>query len=86
MIRTAPAILATLKNVPVQGQCLPHEQLLTYLCERELLLVLDSFEHLTAGARLLAELIQRAPRLTLLVTSQTRLALQAEWRFAPCTG
>lgn len=76
----ATAILAAL-DVPVQAQRPPQEQLLAFLRERELLLVLDSFEHLAAGAGLLAELLQRAPRLTLLVTSQTRLALQAEWLF-----
>lgn len=76
----ALAILAAL-DVPVQGQRSPQEQLTGYLRDRELLLVLDSLEHLAAGAGLLAELLQRAPRLTLLVTSQTRLALQAERLF-----
>lgn len=76
----ASAILAAL-DVPVQSQHPPQEQLLAFLRERELLLVLDSFEHLAPGAGLLAELLQRAPQLTLLVTSQTRLALQAEWLF-----
>ncbi len=76
----APAILAAL-DIPVKGQRPSPEQLVAFLHDRELLLVLDSFEHLAMGAGLLAELLQRVPRLTLLVTSQVRLALQAEWLF-----
>ncbi len=77
----APAILAAL-DVPLQGQRSPQDQLLTYLRQRELLLVLDNFEHLAAGAGVLAELLRRAPGLTLLVTSQIRLGLHAEWLVA----
>ncbi len=76
----APAILAAL-DIPVQGQRPPFEQLRAYLHPRELLLILDNFEHLAAGSGLLVELLQHAPGLTLLVTSQVRLALQAEWLF-----
>lgn len=76
----ASAILAAL-NVAMQGQRSPKDQLLAYLREREILLVLDNFEHLASEAELVAELLRHAPRLTLLVTSQIRLALQAEWLF-----
>jgi DNA-binding SARP family transcriptional activator/predicted ATPase len=76
----APAILAAL-DIPAQGQRPPFEQLRTYLHPRELLLILDNFEHLVAGAGLLVELLQRAPGLTVLVTSQVRLAVQAESLF-----
>jgi predicted ATPase len=44
-----------------------------------MLLVLDNFDHLAAGALCLAELLQSAPRLILLATSRTRLNLQEEW-------
>jgi DNA-binding SARP family transcriptional activator/predicted ATPase len=64
-----------------QGPKDPQEQLLAYLREKELLLVLDNFEHLLDGTRLLAEIIQRTSTITLLVTSRTRLALRAEWLF-----
>lgn len=76
----APAILAAL-NVAMQGQRSPKDQLIAYLREREILLVLDNFEHLASESGLVAELLRHAPRLTVLVTSQIRLALQAEWLF-----
>jgi predicted ATPase/DNA-binding SARP family transcriptional activator/Tfp pilus assembly protein PilF len=59
----------------------PEAQLVGYLREKEVLLVLDSFEHLTAGARLLAEILQHAPQVKLLVTSRARLNLSWEWLF-----
>jgi predicted ATPase/DNA-binding SARP family transcriptional activator len=48
---------------------------------RELLLVLDNSEHLLAGAPLLVDLLQAAPRLKLMVTSRTALELRAEHRY-----
>jgi predicted ATPase/DNA-binding SARP family transcriptional activator len=48
---------------------------------RELLLVLDNAEHLRAAAPLFAELIRRAPRLTLLVTSRAVLHVSGEHVF-----
>jgi predicted ATPase/class 3 adenylate cyclase/Tfp pilus assembly protein PilF len=56
----------------------PKTQMINYLREKQLLLVLDNFEHVTAGAGLLAELLPSAPQVKLLVTSRTRLNLQGE--------
>lgn len=53
--------------------------LCAYLCTRELLIVLDNFEHLLDGTGLLAELLAAAPDLRLLVTSREPLHLAAEW-------
>jgi predicted ATPase/DNA-binding SARP family transcriptional activator len=55
------------------------EQLLNYLREKEMLLVLDNFEHLVGGADLLVDMLSAAPRVRLLVTSRERLNLRAEW-------
>lgn len=52
--------------------------LVDWLRERELLLVLDNFEHLLGGAKLLATLLQAAPRLTIVVTSREPLNLLGE--------
>ncbi|MGY4707116.1 tetratricopeptide repeat protein [Candidatus Bipolaricaulota sp. J31] len=57
----------------------PEVQLLDYLREKEMLLVLDNFEHLVEGAALVAEIVRAAPGVKLLVTSRERLALQGEW-------
>jgi hypothetical protein len=56
-------------------------QLFDYLKNRSILLVLDGFEHLVAGAGLLSELIGHAFHLKLLVTSRQRLDLSSEWVF-----
>jgi len=56
----------------------PKVQLVNYLRERELLLILDNFEHLIAGASLVGELLQAAPKIRVIVTSRERLNLSAE--------
>ena len=48
---------------------------------RELLLVVDNAEHLQAAVHVFVELLSRAPRLTLLVTSRTVLHLSGEHVF-----
>jgi predicted ATPase/DNA-binding SARP family transcriptional activator len=53
-------------------------QLLSYLKGKEMLLVLDGFEHLLSCADLLSEILAQAPEVTLLVTSRERLHLQGE--------
>ena len=59
----------------------PGGQLLQYLREKALLLVLDNFEHLLDGAELLTEILEAAPDIKLLVSSREALNLQAEWRY-----
>jgi predicted ATPase len=55
-------------------------QVRRYLREREILLVLDSFEHLVEPcAPWVAQLLREAPRLAVLVTSRKRLNLRSEW-------
>lgn len=54
------------------------QQLLDYLREKSLLLVLDNFEHLLEGVTLLNEILESAPAVKLLVTSRERLRLQVE--------
>lgn len=69
----ADAVGLTLKSGP------PKRQLFNFLRAKELLLVLDNFEHLVEAAALLSELLQAAPDVKLLVTSRERLDLQSEW-------
>ncbi len=79
--------IADALGVPFDGRQNPKEQLFNYLREKEMLLVLDSLEHLLpparggdrGGAGLLAEMLKRAPDVVLLVTSRERLNLQEEW-------
>ncbi|MCI0344945.1 MAG: AAA family ATPase [Chloroflexi bacterium] len=53
-----------------------------HLAERELLLVLDNFEHVLDGAGVVAGWLAAAPRLRCLVTSRAALHLTGEHEFA----
>lgn len=55
------------------------EQLLDFLAEREMLLILDNFEQLVDGADFLSQILDAAPEVKLLVTSRIRLQLAEEW-------
>ena len=57
----------------------PKAQLLDYLREKEMLIVLDNLEHLVSEAAFLSEILQQAPKVKLLVTSRERLNLHGEW-------
>ncbi|MBI4762882.1 MAG: tetratricopeptide repeat protein [Chloroflexi bacterium] len=57
------------------------EQLLNFLGDKQILLVLDNLEHLLEGIEWLDDLLERAPNVKLLVTSRERLNLRAEWIF-----
>ena len=76
-----PAIADAL-HLPFDGRQYPQEQLLDYLRERELLLVLDNVEHVLEEMGLLSKILQRAPGVVLLVTSRERLNLREEWVYA----
>jgi predicted ATPase/DNA-binding SARP family transcriptional activator len=56
-------------------------QLLSYLQDKTILLVLDNLEHLLEASELFSEILQRAPHVKLFVTSRERLNLQGEWLF-----
>ena len=59
----------------------PTTYLLGYLRDRQLLLLLDDFEHLLEGAALIADILAHAPHVMILITSRARLNLQVEWLF-----
>jgi predicted ATPase/DNA-binding SARP family transcriptional activator len=56
----------------------PKVQLLEFLQEKEILLVLDNFEHLLEGAALVMEIIENSPSIHVLATSREKLNLQGE--------
>jgi predicted ATPase/DNA-binding CsgD family transcriptional regulator len=57
-------------------------QLAISLREKQMLLVMDNFEHLLDGVDLLTDLLQAAPELKFLVTSRERLNIVEEWVLA----
>jgi DNA-binding SARP family transcriptional activator/predicted ATPase len=64
------------------GQKDERAQLLDELRDKEMLLVLDNFEHLLDAADFLTEILQEAPGVTILTTSRERLNLHGEWVLA----
>ena len=63
------------------GRETPQDQLLNYLRDKEILLLLDNFEHLLTNATFLNDLLSQAPAVKLLVTSREALNLQQEWLY-----
>ncbi len=61
-----------------QGATRPTEQLANYLAAQQALLILDSFEHLSAGAAWLPTLLLAAPQIRLLITTRHRLPIQSQ--------
>ena len=64
-----------------QGEESKRQQLLNYLREQHILLLLDNFEHLLAGALVIGEMLTAAPGVQVLVTSREPLKLAGEWRY-----
>ncbi len=73
------AVLGEALGVSFVARPDPRTQLINWLHDKELLLVLDNFEQLLEAASHLVALLQAAPDLKVLVTSRQRLNLQAEW-------
>jgi predicted ATPase/DNA-binding CsgD family transcriptional regulator len=56
----------------------PQEELVKFLSGRNLLLVMDNFEHVLGGADLVADILNLAPNVKVLVTSREALNLRVE--------
>ena len=74
----APAIAGAL-GLALAGSDTPERELAAHLSDRDVLLVLDGFEHLDEGVLVLETLLEAAPALRLLVTSRAALGLPSEW-------
>jgi predicted ATPase/DNA-binding CsgD family transcriptional regulator len=59
----------------------PQQQLLRYLSDKSMLIVVDNFEHLLDGAPLISDILAAAPGIKALVTSREALSLQEEWLY-----
>jgi predicted ATPase/DNA-binding SARP family transcriptional activator/Tfp pilus assembly protein PilF len=57
----------------------PMEELLDYLREKQMLLLMDNFEHLVEAADFLQQVLEVAPNVKFLVTSRERMNLKGEW-------
>jgi predicted ATPase len=59
----------------------PKLQILSYLRDKDVLMVLDEFDRLLEGADFVTEVLGGAPGVKVLVTSRERLVLPGEWVF-----
>lgn len=74
-----PREIASILRFSFQGASRPREELLQYLANRKVLLILDNFEHLVGSAQLVADILENAGGVKVLVTSREWLNLQQEW-------
>ena len=75
-----PAI-ANAIGLSLSGTAEPNAQLIHFLSDKEVLLVLDNLEHLLDGIELLDQLLQGVSGLKLLTTCREPLNLRTEWVF-----
>ncbi|MBZ0289245.1 MAG: AAA family ATPase, partial [Anaerolineae bacterium] len=73
--------IAQAVGLTLYSEAEPETQLLNFLREKSLLLLLDNFEHLVSGAALVSTILMHAPQVKILVTSREALNLDEEWRY-----
>jgi excisionase family DNA binding protein len=76
-----PATVAKALGVREVGERALVDQIAVALAERHLLLVLDNFEQVIVAGPFVGTLLASCPRLTVLVTSRSRLRLSGEHQF-----
>ncbi|MFN8371603.1 MAG: protein kinase [Anaerolineae bacterium] len=59
----------------------PKQQLLDFLREKSMVLLMDNFEHLLAGVSIVRDILQTAPQVKVIATSRERLNLSGETLF-----
>jgi DNA-binding SARP family transcriptional activator len=68
-------------NFPIATHEDPLRQLLRFLRRRNLLIILDNFEHLLKGVDIINHILEAAPEVKILVTSREKLNLHRETNF-----
>ena len=79
------AAVAAAIGVPDLGKRPLRDSLVSVLAERDVLLILDNFEHVLSAAPLIAGLLARCPRVRILASSRAPLGVAGEhlWPVAP---
>lgn len=73
-----PAAIVQAMGLREQGKREPIDQIIEVANERDILLILDNFEHVTAASPAVATLIARCPSLQILITSRSPLRIPGE--------
>ncbi len=76
-----PAAIAQTLRLREAGAVSLVDRVASFLLDRQLLLVLDNFEHVASAAMVVAELLAACPLLEVLATSRGRLRLSGEHEF-----
>ncbi|HKX25912.1 MAG TPA: AAA family ATPase, partial [Actinomycetota bacterium] len=76
--RLIPATVADAIGVKAEGRRPALDTLREQVRDREMLLVMDNFEHVVAGATVAADLLDAAPRMRILATSREPLRVAGE--------
>jgi DNA-binding SARP family transcriptional activator/predicted ATPase/Tfp pilus assembly protein PilF len=73
-----PGAIADAINLQLRSSDEPRAQLANYLHSKQILLILDNFEHLIGESALVADLLKAAPDVKMLVTTRQSLRLHGE--------
>lgn len=68
-------------NFTFSGGDDPQDDLIAFLREKKMLIIMDNFEHLMDHAEIVSDILKGAPYVKLLVTSRERLRLRGETAF-----
>lgn len=71
--------IATVLDLRLTGSAPLKTQLLDYLRQKQMLLVLDNFEHLREGKQIVLDIVRSCENVQMLVTSRESLQIRAEW-------
>jgi len=74
-----PATLASTLQVTLHGEKQPLDEVIQFLRDKHMLLIMDNFEHLLDGARLLGDILAAAPDVKIIATSREPLHIVEEW-------
>ncbi len=80
-VSNIPSKIAEVLQFRLQGNSSPEAQVQHYLSSKEMLLILDNYEHLLKKVILVSSLLSACPHLNIIVTSRERLNLEGEWLF-----
>ncbi len=72
---------ATVLGVRESRACDVSQSVVSFLANKQMLLIFDNFEHLLPAAAFLSALLAASPHLSLLITSRSRLHLYGEYEF-----
>ncbi len=73
-----PSAIADAMDFQFSGTSTPAEQVLTFVSNKQVLLILDNFEHLLDGRDFIVRLLQEAPHIKVLITSREKLSISTE--------